>query len=97
MSKNVIQLVGGISTWEISRNYVKYLLDEAPKGPLNVEISSLGGDVNQALMIKKLIADRGDVTLDYFGFCASAVTLLGHGASKTRIYDDAMYLVHKPL
>jgi len=57
----------------------------------------LGGDVNQALMIKKLIADRGEVTVDYFGFCASAVTLIGHGAVKTRIYEDAMYLIHKPL
>lgn len=97
MSKNVIQLVGGISTWEVSRNYVKYLLDQTTAGPLTVEISSLGGDVNQALQIKKLLVDRGDVTVDYFGFCASAVTLLGHGVVKTRIYEDAMYLIHKPL
>lgn len=97
MSKNVIQLVGDISSWGISRNYAKYLLDQTNAGPLTVEISSLGGDVNQALQIKKLFADRGDVTIDYFGFCASASTLLGHGTAKTRIYEDAMYLVHKPL
>lgn len=97
MSKNVIQLVGDISPWGISRNYAKYLLDQTNAGPLTVEISSLGGDVNQALQIKKLFADRGDVTVDYFGFCASASTLLGHGTAKTRIYEDAMYLVHKPL
>lgn len=97
MSKNVIQLVGEISSWGISRNYAKYLLDQTNAGPLTVEISSLGGDVNQALQIKKLFADRGDVTVDYFGYCASASTLLGHGTVKTRIYEDAMYLVHKPL
>ena len=92
----VIELTGGVSEWNISRNYVKYLLDQAGTGPLLVDVSSLGGDVNQALGVKKLFADRGDVTVRYFGFNASSSTLLGHGAAKTQIYEDAFYLIHKP-
>ena len=93
----VIEIVGGINDYNISRDYVKYMLDQAGAGPVFIDFSSLGGDVNQALQIKKFIADRGDVTLRYFGFNASSSTIVGHGAVKTQIYEDSMYLVHKPL
>lgn len=91
-----IELTGGVSEWNLSRSYAKYLLDQAGTGPLFVDVSSLGGDVNQALGIKKLFADRGDITVRYFGFNASSSTLLGHGAVKTQIYEDSFYLIHKP-
>lgn len=98
MSKaKVIELTGDISSWNISRSYAKYLADNAGQGELIVDVCSLGGDVNEALGIKKLFADRGDVTIRYFGFNASAATIIGHGAAKTQIYEDAMYLIHKPL
>jgi len=97
MAKNVIQVVAPISEYGLGYNYAKYLLDNAATGPLNFEVSSLGGDLNQAKQVKKLIADRGDVTVDFFGYCASAVTILGHGAANSRIYSDAFFLVHKPL
>jgi len=93
----VIEIIGGINDYNISRDYVKYMLDQAGAGPVFIDFSSLGGDVNQALQIKKFIADRGDVTLRYFGFNASSSTVVGHGAVKTQIYEDSMYLVHKPL
>ena len=97
MSKaKVIDLAGGISPWNISRAYAKYLADEVGQGELFVDVCSMGGDVNEALGIKKLFADRGDVTVRYYGFNASASTILGHGAAKTQIYEDAFYLVHKP-
>lgn len=91
-----IELTGGVSEWNLSRSYAKYLLEQAGTGPLFVDVSSLGGDVNQALGIKKLFADRGDITVRYFGFNASSSTLLGHGAVKTQIYEDSFYLIHKP-
>lgn len=97
MAKNVIQVVAPISEYGLGYNYAKYLLDNAAKGPVNFEVSSLGGDLNQAKLVKKLITDRGDVTVDFFGYCASAVTILGHGAANSRIYSDAFFLVHKPL
>lgn len=91
----VIEITGGIAEYNVSRNYVKYMLDQVGSGPVTVQLSSLGGDVNQALQIKKLIADRGDVTIQYFGFNASASTIVGHGAAKTQICDDSFYLIHK--
>lgn len=98
MSKTkVIELSGDISAWNISRAYAKYLADQAGQGELIVDLCSMGGDVNEALGIKKLFSDRGDVTLRYYGFNASAATIIGHGAAKTQIYEDAFYLIHKPL
>jgi len=92
----IIEITGGISEWNISKDYVKYMLDQVGAGPVIIQMSSLGGDMNQALQIKKFIADRGDVTIQYFGFNASSSTIIGHGAAKTQIYEDSMYLVHKP-
>lgn len=97
MAKNVIQVVAPIGEYGLGYNYAKYLLEDAAAGPLNFEVSSLGGDLNQAKQVKKLFVDRGDVTVDFFGYCASAVTILGHGAANSRIYSDAFFLVHKPL
>ena len=92
-----IQLIGGISDYGVCHDYVKYLLDQLGEGPVTVKCSSIGGDVNQALLIKALFEDRGDVTVEYVGFNASAATIIGHGALKTCIREDAMYLIHKPM
>lgn len=97
MAKNLFQVVMPVSEYGLGYNYTKYLLDSADKGPVTFEVSSYGGDLNQAKLVKKLFADRGDVTVDFFGYNASAVTILGHGAVNTRIYSDAFFLVHKPL
>ena len=97
MAKNLFQVVMPVSEYGLGYNYTKYLLDSADKGPVVFEVSSYGGDLNQAKLVKKLFADRGDVTVDYFGYNASAATILGHGAANTRIYSDAFFLVHKPL
>lgn len=96
MAKNLFQVVMPVSEYGLGYNYTKYLLESADKGPVTFEVSSYGGDLNQAKLVKKLFADRGDVTVDFFGYNASAVTILGHGAANTRIYSDAFFLVHKP-
>lgn len=94
--ERVINLIGGISEWNMSYSYIKYMMDELGEGPIHVKCTSPGGDVNQALLIKSLFEDHGDVTIEYIGFNASAATLIGHGACKTTIREDSLYLVHKP-
>lgn len=94
--ERVIALIGGIDRYSISYDYVKYLMDELGAGPIIAKITSFGGDVNQALLIKELFENHGDVTVEYIGFNASASTIIGHGAAKTTIREDSMYLVHKP-
>lgn len=97
MAKNLFQVVMPVAESGLGYYYAKYLLDQADKGPVTFEVSSLGGDLNQAKLVKKLFADHGEVTVDFFGYCASAATILGHGSANTRIYSDAFFLVHKPL
>jgi len=99
MSKNLFQVVMPVADYGLGYNYIKYLLDNADKGPVTFEVSSLGGDLNQAKQVKKLFADHGDITLDFFGYCASATTVLGHGipVENTRIYSDAWFMIHQPL
>lgn len=98
MSKDrTIHLIGGISDWNMSHAYIKYMMDELGEGPITVKCTSPGGDVNQALLIKSLFEEHGDVTVEYIGFNASAATLIGHGAAKTIIREDSLYLIHKPM
>jgi len=91
----IIELFGGIGEWYISYNYVKMLLDEFGPGPVHVQVSSLGGSVDQALKIKQLFENHGDITVEYIGFNASAATLLGIGANKIQIREDSFFLIHK--
>ena len=95
-TKRVIAINGGISPWHNSAAYVKHELEALGDGPIDVMVSSLGGDVNEALQIKAAFEQHGDVTVHYIGFNASSATLIGHGAVKTTIRNDAMCLIHKP-
>ncbi|MDR0543404.1 MAG: Clp protease ClpP [Dysgonamonadaceae bacterium] len=96
-NKREIEINGYIGDWYYSMGYVKSRLDELGEGAVSVKVTSYGGDINHALKIKNLFETHGDVTVDYIGFSASAATLIGHGAKKTRIYEDAFYLIHKPM
>lgn len=93
----VIEITGYIEGYGFSMGYIKYLMNELGDGPITVKVTSYGGDVNHALKIKDLFASHGDVTVEYIGLNASAATLIGHGAKKTVIHEDSLYLVHKPM
>ena len=94
--ERVIQLIGGISNWGMSHAYIKYMMDELGAGPITIKCTSPGGDVNEALLMKALFESHGEVTVEYVGFNASAATIIGHGALKTSIREDSLYLIHKP-
>jgi ATP-dependent protease ClpP protease subunit len=98
MAKNrEIEINGDIGDYSYSMGYVRYIMKELGDGPINVKVTSYGGDVNHALKIKNLFEEHGDVTVEYVGFNASAATIIGHGAKKTRIHEDGLYLIHKPM
>ncbi|MDR2004399.1 MAG: ATP-dependent Clp protease proteolytic subunit [Prevotella sp.] len=94
--ERVLEITGEIGGYAFSMGYVKYLMNELGEGPVTVKVTSYGGDVNHALKIKDLFASHGDVTVEYVGLNASASTLIGHGAKKTVIHEDSLYLIHKP-
>lgn len=62
---------------------------------LNVNISSLGGDVNEALQIHDFLRSyKGTVTARITGMTASAGTLIAMGADKVKISENALFLIH---
>ena len=83
--------------WGINAAYVK----DALKGikdeqPIDVYISSLGGDVNEALKIRQIFLERkGKVTAYIYGFTASAATLIATGADEIVQSAAALQLVHQ--
>jgi len=93
----VLEITGDIGGYAFSMGYVKYLMKELGEGPITAKLTSFGGDVNHALKIKDLFATHGDVTVEFVGLNASASTLIGHGAKKTGINEDSLYLIHKPM
>lgn len=95
MTKNQIEINGSIDRYSYSANYFRQALKNCSEGPVTVLVNSYGGDVNEALNICNQIAEHGDVTVDYIAFNASAVTLFGLYAKKSRISADALYLIHK--
>ncbi len=92
--KNVLKIYGPIDSygWQLYR--VREFLNNN-KGEVVIEINSLGGSVNDAMVISKEIADHGNVTVRLIAFCASAATWAGFGAKKIEIADDALWLCHQ--
>lgn len=79
--------------WQLFR--VRSFLAEHTKDEVIIEVNSLGGSVNDAMMISKEISDHGNVTVRLLAFCASAVTWMGFGAKRVEIADDALWLCHQ--
>jgi len=94
--ENTISIDGLISSYGYSNRYLKYMLAEC-KGPVSITVSSYGGDVNEALKMCHSISEHGNITVDYIALNASASTLLGLHAKKSRIASDSLFLIHKPL
>lgn len=86
---------GSIASWEISRNYVKYMLSKYEGKSVVIKLSSFGGDINEALAIQKVIADHGNVEVSMYGFNASCATWMIFSAQKIAINADAFWLCHK--
>ena len=79
--------------WQLWR--VRSFLADHAKDEVVIEVNSLGGSVNDAMMISKEIQDHGNVTVRLLAFCASAVTWMGFGAKRVEIADDALWMCHQ--
>ena len=84
-----------IGDWGYSKRYVRQVLAGYAGKHVDVKISSLGGDLNHALDIRKQFLDHGDVTVHLSGFVSSAATVIAMGAKRIIISKYAMFLVHK--
>lgn len=89
-----IEITDTIGYWECSYRYIKQELDKCKDKPVNVKISSPGGDVWEALKIYQLFKDHGNVTAYLSGVVASAATFVSLGAKKVVINKNTLYMIH---
>ena len=81
--------------WPISYEYVRSELKKCEGRPANVYVSSLGGSLVEAMKIRQLFVDHGQVTCHLHGFVASAATILSTGAARVLMGRHALYLAHR--
>ena len=95
MNETVITLFGAIDRYWYNKNYLKYFLDKAKGQPVRLKVSSYGGDVAEAVAMSALMAEHGNVTVEFISFNASAATILAFGAKSIEMHEDGMWLAHK--
>ena len=81
--------------WPFSAEYVREELAKCKEKKCVVYLSSLGGSVRDALQIRQLFIEHGDVECHLHGFVASAATILAMGAKKVVMGEFALLLVHR--
>lgn len=95
MNEVLIELNGVIDHYGYQRSNAIYLLKKNSGSPVRFRINSFGGSVNDAMAIARAIEEHGNVTVEFAGFCASAVTWLAFSAKHIVMRDDAFWLCHK--
>lgn len=88
---------GYITGWNISKQLVREFLKTATTDEVEVQLSSLGGEVSHAIDIYNQFQAHGNITVIMSSFNASSSTLLALGAKKTVIHSNSFYLIHKPM
>ena len=78
-----------------SADYVHGELAKCKKKPCNVYISSLGGAVIDALQIRQMFLEHGEVSVHLHGFVASAATIIAMGAKHIVMGEFALFLMHR--
>ncbi|MBR4536179.1 MAG: ATP-dependent Clp protease proteolytic subunit [Bacteroidales bacterium] len=100
----VIDIDGTIGGWDwdswerinTGKLIRKALRDLKGVKEIEVRITSLGGDVDQALQIHDALQDHPAKVITIInGFCASAATIIALAGDVRRISRNAVYLTHK--
>lgn len=84
-----------IGDYAYSKRWVRNVLDNNKNKEVTCRMNSLGGSLDHGLDIADRFADHGNVTVDMFGFNASAATLATLGAKTVRMSSSGFYLIHK--
>lgn len=87
--------INGSIGWPFSAEFVREELAKCKEKKCMVYLSSLGGSVRDALQIRQLFIEHGDVECHLHGFVASAATILAMGAKKVVMGEFALLLVHR--
>ena len=90
-----VDVFGDIGDWGVSAEYFIGELRNANGKDLVLNISSLGGSVNDALQIHDFLATYGGkVTAKITGLPASSATIIAMGAKEVLMSENALFLIH---
>lgn len=81
--------------YPFSADFVRGELERIGEAPCRVYLSSLGGAVVDALQIRQMFLEHGNVTVCMHGFVASAATIIATGARRIVMGEHALLLVHR--
>lgn len=95
MNEVILEVNGIIDHYGWQRSNIRYFLNKNKGNAVRCKINSWGGSVNEAIAISKLFEDHGNVTVEFIGFCASAVTWMAFGAKAREAHEDTLWLCHK--
>ncbi len=92
-----VDIIGEISEWQNSFNYLKYKIDEAKGEAIDFTISSGGGSVAEGMGMADLIATYpGDTTATGIGLVASIATVVLLSAKKVKMTENSFLMIHRP-
>ena len=89
------RISGSIDSYGWFRWTVQDVLSKHKDEDVCLVIMSLGGAVNEAIAISDLLAEHGNVTIEFSGIAASAATWLAFGAKRILMHEDTLWLCHK--
>lgn len=92
-----INILGEISDWGYSAQYLKYQFDNANGEDINLNISSPGGSVVDGLAMADIISMYpGKVNTLGFGLVASIATIPLLSGSTVRMTENSFFMIHRP-
>lgn len=89
------RISGSVDGYGWFRWNVQTALSNHKDEEVHLIIMSPGGVVNEAIAISDLLAEHGNVTIEFSGLAASAATWLAFGAKRVIMHEDTLWLCHK--
>ena len=89
------RISGSIDSYGWFRWQIQHVLSQHKDEEVHLIIMSPGGVVNEAIAISDLLAEHGNVTVEFSGLAASAATWLAFGAKRVIMHEDTLWLCHK--
>lgn len=89
------RISGTIDSYGWFRWTIQDVLSKHKEEEVHLIIMSPGGVVNEAIAISDLLAEHGNVTVEFSGLAASSATWLAFGAKRILMHEDTLWLCHK--
>lgn len=89
------RISGSIDSYGWFRWTIQEALSKHKDEEVHLIIMSQGGAVNEAIAISDLLAEHGNVTVEFSGLAASSATWLAFGAKRILMHEDTLWLCHK--